>query len=264
MTKLLNEFSLNIFKEGSGPIVVLSHALGCNLKMWDDVAQILKNDFTVVRYDHRNHGKSGLTSEPFSIDDLADDAAMLIKDLSKEPVFFVGLSLGGMVAQSLAARYPELIRACVIANSSQHYEESVKKMWSDRIERVKEGGVSAISEMAIERWFTSEYLLSENQSSKRKVADIKRELNAFDAHAYSLSCNAVAQVDCRKGNKMILAPTLVVFGTKDQATPPALSIAIHEHILGSELAEINAAHLSAVEKPIEFSDIVKNFLNNKS
>ena len=201
---------------------------------------------------------------PFSVDDLADDAAGLIEDLGGDPVFFVGLSLGGMVAQSLAARYPHLVSACVIANSAEHYDDAVKKMWSDRIDKVKKEGVSAISGMAIERWFTSEYLLSDNQSSKRKIADIKRELDAFDAHAYSLSCNAVAQVDCRGENKNILAPTLVLFGTKDQATPPALSIAIHEHILGSELAEIDAAHLSAVEKPTEFANIVTKFLIAKS
>jgi 3-oxoadipate enol-lactonase len=192
MSKSLSKLSLNVVKEGSGPIVILSHALGCNLRMWDDVAPILKNDFTVVRYDHRNHGQSGFVSKKFSIDDLADDAAMLIEGLGNGPVFFVGLSLGGMVAQSLAARYPKLVRACVIANSSQHYEDSIKRMWSDRINKVREGGVSAISGAAIERWFTPEYLLSENESSKRKIIYIKRELDELDAHAYSLSCDAVA------------------------------------------------------------------------
>ena len=263
MPKLSNRPSLNVVKEGSGPIIVLSHALGCNLHMWDEVALILKDDFTVVRYDHRNHGASDFTTTPFSIDDMADDVAALISDLGSDPVFFVGLSLGGMVAQSLAARFPDLVRACVIANSAEYYDDAVKKMWADRIDTVKCSGVSAISGMAIERWFTQEYLLSENPVSKARVAGIKNELDSFDPQAYVLSCTAVARIDCREGNKKILTPTLVLFGTKDQATPPALSEAIHKSIPGAELAHINAAHLSAVEMPVEFSNIVSTFLRSK-
>ena len=255
--------SLNIVKEGSGPIVVLSHALGCNLHMWDEVAQILKNYFTVVRYDHRNHGASEVCMTPFSVDDLADDAADLIESLGGDPVFFVGLSLGGMVAQSLAARYPNLVSACVIANSAEHYDDAVKKMWSDRIDKVKREGVSAISGMAIERWFTPEYLSSEDSITKAIIAGIKNELDSFDSQAYSLSCRAVSGVDCRKGNQSIQIPTLVLFGLKDQATPPALSEAIHNSIQSSELAKIDAAHLSAVEKPLEFADIISKFLLSK-
>jgi 3-oxoadipate enol-lactonase len=263
MLKSLNRSSLNIVKEGSGPIVVLSHALGCNLHMWDAVARIMKNDFTVVRYDHRNHGVSAFSKTPFSVDDLADDAAELIDNLGDDPVFFVGLSLGGMVAQSLAARYPNLVSACVIANSAEYYDDEVKKMWSDRIDRVKREGVSAISGMAIERWFTPEYLSSEDPTAKEIILDIKSELDSFDSQAYSLSCGAVSDVDCRKGNQSIQVPTLVLFGLKDQATPPALSEAIHKSIQSSELAGIDAAHLSAVEKPLEFAAITSKFLLSK-
>lgn len=260
MLKSLNRPSLNFIKEGSGPVIVLSHALGCDLHMWDDVAEILKKSFTVVRYDHRSHGKSQSISAPFSVEDLADDAAMLINDLGGQPVIFIGLSLGGMVAQSLAARYPNLVSACVIANSAEYYDDSVKKMWSDRVEKVRQYGVSSISEMALERWFTPEYLMSENEQVKLKVASIKKDLDSFNANSYALSCAAVAGVDCREGNKLIEIPTLVLLGRRDQATPPALSEMIHKNIRNSKLAEIDAAHLSAVEKPAEFSEIVSSFL----
>jgi 3-oxoadipate enol-lactonase len=263
MTKLLNRPSLNIVQEGSGPIVVLSHALGCNLHMWDEVTKILKEKFTIVRYDHRNHGKSQSVNTPFSVDDLADDAAMLINGLGGQPVYFVGLSLGGMVAQSLMARYPNLVNACVIANSAEFYDDSVKKMWADRIEKVNQYGVSSISAMALERWFTPEFLSSDNQSSKSKIADIKKELDEFNANSYALSCAAVAGIDCREGNKVIKNPTLVLFGLKDQATPPALSEVIHKSIQNSKLVGIDAAHLSAVERPEEFASIVSEFLLSK-
>jgi 3-oxoadipate enol-lactonase len=263
MPKLLNRPSLNIIREGAGPIVVLSHALGCSLHMWDEVANTLKENFTVIRYDHRNHGKSQSVNTPFSVDDLADDAAMLVKDLGGKPVFFIGLSLGGMVAQSLAARYPNLVKACVIANSAEYYDESVKKMWADRIEKVNQFGVSSISAMALERWFTPEYLASDNQGNKNKIAGIKKELDEFNPNSYALSCAAVAGVDCREGNKVIKNPTLVLFGLKDQATPPALSEVIHKSIHNSKLVGIDAAHLSAVERPEEFASIVSEFLLSK-
>ena len=264
MPKLSSGPVLNMVKEGSGSVVVLSHALGCNLSMWDEVAEILKEDFTVVRYDHRNHGKSDFSDKPFSVDDLADDAALLIKSLGDQPISFVGLSLGGMVAQSLAARYPNLVNACLIANSAEYYDDAVKKMWADRIEKVKQEGVSSISAMALERWFTPEYLSSENKQISKKLEAIKKELDEFNANAYSLSCAAVAGVDCREGNKTVRVPTLVLYGSRDQATPPALSEAIHQSIPDSELTQIEAAHLSAVEKPAEFADIVSKFLLIKS
>lgn len=263
MTKLLNGPYLNIVQEGSGPTVILSHALGCDLHMWDDVAEILKKDFTVVRYDHRNHGKSQSVSAPFSVNDLADDVATLINNLGGQPVVFVGLSLGGMVAQSLAARYPNLVKACVIANSAEYYDDSVKKMWADRIDKVNQHGVSSISEMALERWFTPEFLAPDNQSTKSKIAEIKKALDEFNANLYALSCAAVAGIDFREGNKLIQIPTLVLFGIKDQATPKALSETIHKSIKNSKLVEIDAAHLSAVERPEEFAGIVSKFALSK-
>jgi len=254
--------TLHVVQEGSGPLLVLSHALGCNLGMWDEVTPLLSKQFTVVRYDHRNHGSSESSSQPFSVDDLADDVAKVIEGLSNKPVYFVGLSLGGMVAQSLVARYPHLIKASVIANSAQFYDDSAKKMWADRIDKVLKEGLSSISGMAIERWFTPEFLGAMDQSNQRRIAGVRSDLDLCDADLYALSCAAVSDIDFRKSNETINLPTLVLFGLKDQATPPALSFAIHEAIKGSVLAEIDAAHLSAVELPVQFAEIVSSFLKS--
>ena len=142
------------------------------------------------------------------------------------------------------------------------YNEAAKKMWADRIEKVLKEGVSSISGVAIERWFTPEFLGATDQKKQRRVAGIRSDLDLFDAKLYALSCAAVAGIDYRKGNENISVPTLVLFGSHDQATPPALSFAIHEAIKGSALAEIDAAHLSAVESPIQFAEIVSSFLRS--
>lgn len=252
---------INFIKEGVGPLVVLSHALGCDLTMWDDVAGLLKNSFTVIRYDHRNHGKSFAENRNFSIDDMADDISSLIGDLSREPVHFVGLSLGGMVGQSLAARYPSLIRSLTVANSSGYYDDLAKTIWNDRIKAVEDYGIGSISKLAIDRWFTPEFINSTDPSNIEKLQKIKSVLESCDRSAYIQSCRAVLNVDTRKSNKTILAPTLVLYGAKDVATPKSMSEQIAKDIKNSILEDIDAAHLSAVELPKVFVNKLTSFFD---
>ena len=253
--------SLHYVQEGSGPIVVLSHALGSNLGMWDAVAAALKDRFTVIRYDHRSHGKSEQFQIPFSIDDMADDAASLISTLTpNEKVSFVGLSMGGMVAQSLAARYPQLLSSVVIANSAEYYDDDAKKNWAVRVESVKANGIKPISEAIISRWFTSEFINAQKSKANNLVEKAKKELEDCNPLSYALSCTAVACIDFRTSNNLINCPTLIIAGTDDQATPLVFSESIHRNIKSSELVKINAAHLSAIEKPLEFSNAFKSFI----
>src|SRR5438105_3466087 len=119
---------LHFVKEGRGPTVVLGHALGCDHTMWDEVAQQLARGFTVLRYDHRGHGRSERAGRALEVADLADDAAQLIREHTAGEVHYVGLSLGGMVAQQLAVRHPELVNSIVVANSSSRYDETSRGM----------------------------------------------------------------------------------------------------------------------------------------
>ena len=252
--------SLHCVQEGKGPIIVLSHALGSNLGMWDAVVAILKNRFTLVRYDHRNHGKSEQFQTPFTIDDMADDAASLILEVAAgKKVHFAGLSMGGMVAQSLAARHPQLLRSVVIANSAEYYDDSAKKNWTARAESVNANGIKPIADAIISRWFTPEFIHSQKRSANDLVEKSKMELEDCNPLAYALSCNTVANIDFRISNGLINLPTLIIAGTQDQATPVAQSQSIHRRIKNSELIEINAAHLSAIEKPIEFANALQSF-----
>ena len=145
---------LHVVQQGQGPALVLSHALGCDLQMWDGVAQALQDRFTVVRYDHRGHGRSPAIGEAFDMNDLADDAAGVIEALDQGPVHFVGLSMGGMTAQALAARHPALVRSITIANSASYYDEAARAGWQARIATVRAQGVAAIADGAMQRWFT--------------------------------------------------------------------------------------------------------------
>ena len=241
--------SLNVLREGEGPIVVLSHALGCDLHMWDGAAALLARAHTVVRYDHRNHGGSPLVPGAFSIEALADDAAALIeREAGGEPVHFVGLSMGGMTAQALAARRPELLKDVVIANSSAHYPDA--SPWQARVVRVQADGVEAIADGALERWLTPAWRATPEGTAA--AAALRHTLVTTDAAGYAESCKAVAAIDFRTGNRRIAVPTLVIAGAQDAATPPAMSDLIVASIPGARLATLDAAHLSAVEQPAEF------------
>lgn len=245
-------------QEGQGPVVVLSHALGCDLGMWDGVAAALKGRHTVLRYDHRGHGQSDAPAGPYTMDMLADDAAALIGAQCSEPVHFVGLSMGGMTGQSLAARHPQLLRSLVVANAASWYDEAAGALWQARIQTVLAHGVAAIAEGAMQRWFTPEFR-ADAAGGAARVAALRRQLERTDAAAYAASCGAVAGIDFRASNARIRCPALVIAGTRDEATPVRLSETMADSIAGSELRTLEAAHLSAVEQPEAFAAMLLAF-----
>jgi 3-oxoadipate enol-lactonase len=247
---------LNVVREGDGPIVVLSHALGCDLSMWDGVAAQLSRAHTVLRYDHRNHGASELLPGALRIETLAQDAAELIRrEAGGEPVHFVGLSMGGMTGQALAVRHPELLKTMVIANSAAHYPDQAP--WRARVETVAAKGVAAIAPGAVSRWITPAWAATpEGAEAAKKLHDV---LVRTDAQGYIESCNAVAAIDFRESNHRIAVPTLVIGGLQDEATPMAMSQAMASAIPHARLQTIDAAHLSAVERPVEFAQLLIDF-----
>ena len=247
--------------DGQGPVVMLSHALGCDLSMWDAVAERLKQRFTVFRYDARGHGQSSAPAGPYSMEMLADDAAALIQAQGLGPVHFVGLSMGGMTAQALAARHPELVKSITIANAANFYGEPAGAMWRARMSTVLARGVAAVAEGAIQRWFTPEFIADTVGGGAARVATLRQKLEKLAPEPYAASCGAVAAIDFRSSNQRLTCPTLVIAGTRDEATPLALSETIVSSIAGAKLVTLPAAHLSAVEQPQAFAALLETFFD---
>jgi len=237
--------------------VVLAHALGLDLSMWDALASHLGATRSVLRYDQRGHGASAVPSGPYRMDDLVDDAARVIREWGRGPVVFVGLSMGGMVGQGLAIRYPELVKGVVLANTTARYPEAALAMWAQRIATVEQGGVEAIAEMAMERYFTAAFRAQQPEAAAVQRATLLRT----SAAGYVAGCHAVAAVDWLEQLPRIACPTLVIAGAHDIGAPPAMAQAIAERVRGAELVTLaDASHISAVEQPAAFAQAVDAFL----
>ena len=253
---------LNFVKSGRGPAVVLSHALGSDLSLWDDVVPLLEPHCTVLRYDHRGHGRSEVVPGPCTLQVLADDAAALVAEQFDGPVHFVGISLGGMVAQLLAASHPQHVRSIVVANSACCFDEAGRRMWRERIASVQAQGMAPQVAPALERWFTPAYRASE--PGARRVAALAAVLAGTDPRGYVASCEAIAQLDLQGSNRRIACSALVIGGAQDRSTPLALSEQIRDSISGAQLAVLDTAHLGAVEQPEAFAALVERFLRDPS
>jgi hypothetical protein len=146
--------------------------------------------------------------------------------------------MGGMTAQALAAKYPQLLKSITIANAAMHYDEAARAMWAARVKTVLEQGVAAIADGALQRWFTPEFRADETGGGKQRVAALREQLEKTDAAAYAASCEAVANIDFRASNGGIQCPALVIAGTRDEATPVAMSEAIRKSIPGAQLQHL--------------------------
>ena len=252
--------------DAAGAPVVLSHALGLDLHMWDDLAAQLAGagheapsapSHPVLRYDHRGHGASAVPAGPYDMSDLVDDAARLVREWGRGPVVWVGLSMGGMVGQGLAIRHPELVKALVLANTTSQYPAAAHATWQQRIETVEQKGLAAIADMVMERYYTAAHRAAQPEA----VAASKRRLLATDPAGYVAACHAVAGVDWLERLGEIACPTLVIAGALDVGAPVAMSQAMAERIQGAELVVFDdASHLSVIEKPALFEQAVTRFL----
>jgi 3-oxoadipate enol-lactonase len=236
------------------PVLILSNSLGTNLHMWDgQVADFLQR-FRLVRYDRRGHGKSGCPKGPYTMDGLGRDALAVLDGLGLKRVSWCGLSMGGMVGQWLGAFAPERIERLILTNTSSYFPD--KTAWNDRLALVREKGLAAFAEANMERWFTKGFL----DRAPEAVAPIKAMFAASPLEGYLACGAAVRDMDHRPLLPKIKAPTLVIAGRYDPATPVEANEYIKNNIAGARLEVLDAAHLSNVEAREAYTKAVLEFL----
>jgi 3-oxoadipate enol-lactonase len=226
------------------PVLVLSHALGLSLAMWEPQVAPLSRVFRVVRYDHRGHGGSPVPPGRYRIEDLGRDLLRLLDRLELQRVAFCGLSLGGMVGLWLAANAPERVDRLVVCSTAARMPRPDE--YAARAKLVRAQGMDAVADRVIGRWFTPAFLTRRPDV----VAGIKALLLATPPEGYAATCEALAAMDQRNDLPRIAAPTLVIAAAEDQATPPELSHEIARRIKSATVVVIaGASHLATIEQP---------------
>jgi 3-oxoadipate enol-lactonase len=243
---------------GTGDAVLLAHALGCDHRMWGDlVGRLAAAGYRAIAIDARGHGASPAGGRHPTLADMSDDACAVLDRLGIAKTHWVGLSMGGMVGQAFALRHPGRLERLVIANSTSAYGPEGAAAWAERIGRVREGGLAAIRDAVAERYFSAAF-------AKREPAQVAATMERFIAtpvEGYLACCEAIAALDHDSDLPRIRAKTLVIGGEMDIGTPVDMARAMASHIPGARLAVIaGAGHLSAVEQPEAFADLVLPFL----
>ena len=237
------------------PALLLLHSLGVDLGMWEPQMPDFLRHHRIIRYDVRGHGRSGLGAAECSIEILAQDAMAVLDAAQIVKAHWCGLSLGGMTAMWAAAHRPERVARLALCNTSAHLPPAA--LWHSRMELVRREGMRAVAPAVIERWFTAGFRSSQTE----KVARIEGMLEATRPEGYAAACGAIAEMNQLSDIRRIAAPTLVICGAEDPATPLAHSVALCDAIADSRLVVLPAAHLSNVERPQDFSAAVGAFLS---
>lgn len=252
-----NGASIHYAVDGHGPWLTLAHPLGADLTVWDDIVPDLAAHFRVLRYDSRGHGQSDVPRGPYTVEQLAADATALLSSLEITTTHFVGISMGGAVAQQVALDAPERIASLTLIDTTAGYDEADAKLFLERAVQAREKGMKVLADGTLGRWLGEDF-------RKRHPAQAER-IRALVAGAhpegFAASCEALATFDVRTRLPEIEAPTLVLVGENDPSTPPAVAQRIASGIPNARLTVIpDAAHLSIVEQKQLVTNALATFL----
>jgi len=256
-----NGIEINYEIEGDGPWLTLSHSLCCDLHMWDEQMPALTKQFKVLRFDTRGHGGSSAPAGAYTLEQMADDVHGLFEALGIKQTHWCGLSMGGMIGQTFALKYPDIFTTMILADTTSYYPPEGQQAWSDRIKLAESKGMDPFGEMMVSRWFTEGYVKSGAPALKRIAASVR----ATPVAGFVGCCQAIPKINVTARLKEIQCPTLVIVGEKDPGTPVAMAREIHDNLPGSELVILpDAAHLSNIEQTAAFDAALTGFISRQS
>ena len=236
-----------------GPALLLLHSLGTQGAIWDDQAEALAGRYRVIRPDFRGHGLTGVTPGPYAVEALARDILALMDRLPVPQAYVAGVSLGGLVAQSLAIQAPDRVLGLILVDTALALPPA--QTWRDRASLVRSQGIEPLVEPVVARWVTAGSLATPAANGLRAM------LRRTDPEGYAAAAEAVGAADFTEAARTIRAPTLVLVGDGDVATPPSSADALSRAIPGSRLEILaDAAHIPTVERPEAVTAAMERFL----
>lgn len=254
---LLNQRVIHWTEMGpaDAPAILFVNSLGTDFRIWEGVVAHLGDRWRVVLHDKRGHGLSDAPAAPYSIDDHTDDLVALADHLGLDRFALIGLSIGGLIGQSLAIRAPERLAALVLADTAARI--GTAESWAARIEAVEQGGLEPIADAVMQRWFTPDF----RKNRPVELAGWRNLLLRTPSEGYVGSCAAVRDADLTDRLSAIAAPTLVVAGDLDLSTPPDLVRATADRISGARFETIaSCGHIPPIEQPAAFAALIVRHL----
>ncbi|MFT4067657.1 alpha/beta fold hydrolase [Paraburkholderia sp.] len=240
---------------GNGPWITFLHALMGNGNFWRDQVSQLSHHFTVLTIDLRGHGDSDAPAGPYTMDAMADDVVDVLDGLGVMRTHLVGASMGGLVAQSVAARYADRIGQLVLANTTYRYGPEHHAGWEARITTVMQSGLAAVIPGTLARFLTDVF----RDVHPEAVSALGKQMERTSAAGFISCCKALDGADIGAYHGMIKAPTLLIAGKKDPATTVEVMADLQSRIIGANLVTLDSAHLSNVEQPEKFTEALKEF-----
>lgn len=251
--------TLNYVRTGraGAPLVVLVHAVGTDLTYWDHQIGALRHDHDVVAYDLAGHGASAPPGAPPSFAASAADLALVIETAGAGPAHVIGLSVGGMIAQTLALARPDLIRSLCLLDTASTFSDGVRDALRQRGATTRDQGMEAIVQPTLDRWFTPAFA-----ERRPDVIDrVAKTLRSNDPGMHAAMWDMIATLDTAPHLPAVDKPTLVLVGEKDPTTPLAASQLIAERVPGAVLHVLpDVSHISPVEAPELVNRTVGSFL----
>lgn len=234
------------------PLIVFINSLGTDFRIWRDVIVRLAGSYAILCYDKRGHGLSDTGPLPYTIGDHAADLAGLMDHLGYRDVLICGLSVGGMIAQQLWADRPDLVSGLILCDTA--HKIGTAEFWAQRIAAIEAGGIEAVADAIMPRWFTPAFIASPEGQGYRTM------LCRQPVEGYAATCGAIRDADLTETAKRIDVPAIVVVGDQDGSTPPALCAEFARLIPGARYEVIkDAGHIVPVEQPAVLAEIIKAF-----
>ncbi|MFK7874260.1 MAG: 3-oxoadipate enol-lactonase [Paracoccaceae bacterium] len=236
-----------------GAPVVFANSLGTDMRLWDPILPLLPEGLRILRFDKRGHGLSSCPSAPYTMGQLIGDAERLMDKFGFSDAVFVGLSIGGMIAQGLAAKRLNLVRALVLSNTGPKI--ATRDIWADRIQAIETGGIESLADGIIQRWFSKKFCASTDVELWRNMLARQPDVG------YAGCAAAISGTDFFATTAGLRLPALGIAGDEDGSTPPDLVREMVDLIPGSKFHLIRGTgHLPCVENPQAFADVLCDFL----
>jgi 3-oxoadipate enol-lactonase len=239
-------------------VAVLAHSLAMDRGFWAAVASRLAPVAAVLTYDCRGHGASASGSTSYSVEQFADDLADLFDHLGRDRALVAGASMGGCVSLAFAGKYPQRVSALGLVDTTAWYGPDAPRQWEERAQKALEGGLKALVDFQVTRWFSDAFRAAQPEVVSQCVAVFLKN----DVRAYAASCRMLGAADLRPVLPRIGVPTAVIVGEEDYATPLSMANELHRNIKGSTLTLLkNARHLTPLERPAEIAAQLEKLLN---